>query len=61
MIVTLDEIKWETFCTGDHIFSRMSESYREKANNTELSIAYTTFQNRYIRRAKNDISADTAI
>jgi len=55
-VVTVDEMMWEIFCSGEHIFCRISESYSKKPINVDISITYNTLLNSYIPKAKKAIS-----
>jgi hypothetical protein len=56
MLVTVDMTKWEIYCEGDLIFSRIYESHNKKANNNVKSIKFHTLLNNYIPKAKASIS-----
>lgn len=55
MPATIDGAKWEVFCSGDHIFSRLVEFGSKSSDNRVKSITCTTFLNNYITKAKNSI------
>jgi len=58
MTVTIDGAKWDIYCSGDHIFSRLGEFGNKRDNNKEKSISCTTFQNTYIMKAKKHHLSD---